>query len=312
MTIDVYTGTPGAGKTLHATAVGLDAQHRPGGTIANYEVTRPIRDKATGRPKWLYVPEDEMTPDFLMEHARLYHKIGKESQGLLIIDEAHRVLNSRNWMDRNALGGRTRMVRFLSEHRHFGYDVILIAQGDLMLDKQVRFLIENQVKHATLDQLAWWLHFLRAIRLKVFVQIHWNYQFKQMGGYLSVGTPFPAGRGRYDFQAMRKRAWAAASAPLDAAPALAASASGRQDDASGTPEHSGEAGQVVQLNVSKLDQVEFSLTGFDLNGGSEHANAHDDFLVGEVVDSQLSRHVVSPNPADDVVPMLIRLTRKRT
>ena len=193
MTIRLYSGTPGSGKTLHAVEDGLMAQRRPGGVIANFPITKPKR--------WDYVREDEMTPAYFMERARAWSDSGKESQALVIIDEAHRILNSRSgWNgDRDEQGKRLELLRFLSEHRHFGYDVLLIAQSDLMLDKQARALIEIEVKHLKANQRWWWLPF------PVFIRVEKWYSMSHMKGRLEF-VFFPMGRGRYDHQAMRKRA----------------------------------------------------------------------------------------------------------
>lgn len=42
-------------------------------------------------------------------------------------------------------------IKFFSQHRKFGFNVILIAQSDKMLDKQIRSLIEYDVKHIKMN-----------------------------------------------------------------------------------------------------------------------------------------------------------------
>ncbi len=177
---------------------------RHGGVIANFEITKPRVDKS-GRLKWLYVPEDEMTPEMLMDYSLKYARDGHESEILLIIDEAHRILNSRSWADKVAGQNRLLMLRFLSEARHFGYDVILISQSIEMLDKQARFLIEIEVKHVKANKRWWWLP------VPVFLQVEYWYNMPKFHGKLRVNW-LPVGKGRYDHQAMKKRQRAAASA----------------------------------------------------------------------------------------------------
>lgn len=41
-------------------------------------------------------------------------------------------------------------VNFFANHRHFNFDVILIAQNDRMLDRQIRGLLEYDIKHRAL------------------------------------------------------------------------------------------------------------------------------------------------------------------
>ena len=41
-------------------------------------------------------------------------------------------------------------VNFFANHRHYNFDVILIAQNDRMLDRQIRGLLEYDMKHRAL------------------------------------------------------------------------------------------------------------------------------------------------------------------
>ena len=41
-------------------------------------------------------------------------------------------------------------INFFANHRHFGFEIILITQQDRMLDRQIRGLIEYEVKHRAL------------------------------------------------------------------------------------------------------------------------------------------------------------------
>lgn len=199
MTVYCYEGTPGSGKTLHATGEGLIAQRRPGGVVANYRITKP-KVRADGSPRWLYVPESDMSPQFLRDHALRYHRLGKESEGLLIIDECHRILNSRTtWTGRSQVAKpQLELVRFLAEHRHFGFDVILIIQNLQMLDKHARFLIEFRQKHFKWNRF-WWMAWCP---IPIFGSVTYNAQFSQMKGQLGP-LMLPWGLGKYDHQAMR-------------------------------------------------------------------------------------------------------------
>lgn len=196
----VYEGTPGSGKTLHATEEAIIAMRgRPGGVVANYRVKRELR-RRDGSSKWVYRPQEEVTPAFLIEHARRWHRPGRESEGLIVLDECHRVLNSRTtWTGRREVAGpQLELVRFLAEHRHFGYDVILVIQNLQMLDKHARFLAELRVKHFKWN--TFW--FLRWFPLPIFGRVTYNAQFPTMKGRLSFSTGIMA-YGRYDYQAMR-------------------------------------------------------------------------------------------------------------
>lgn len=46
------------------------------------------------------------------------------------------------------------MDNFFAEHRHLGYDIILISQNDRMLDRQIRSLIEYNYIHRKVSQFG--------------------------------------------------------------------------------------------------------------------------------------------------------------
>jgi zona occludens toxin len=231
VTVYLFSGTPGSGKTLHAVERGLAAQRRRGGVLANFEITKAKR--------WAYVREDEMTPELLQERAMEWIDSGRESQALVIVDEAHRILNSRTWNDKGAVAGRLALLRFLSEHRHYGYDVILVAQSDIMLDKQARPLIEVEVKHFKLNQRYWWLP------LPVFMRVEKWYGMPHMKGKLDF-VFMPIGRGRYDHQAMGKRMRAALEAKRSRPPAAV--------DLRGVGHESDHDGRTFRQQVAQLEK----------------------------------------------------------
>lgn len=57
---------------------------------------------------------------------------------LVVLDEVHKWINSREW----ASDQNKRFAEWGAEHRHDGYDVILITQDINKVDKQIRSLIE--------------------------------------------------------------------------------------------------------------------------------------------------------------------------
>ena len=95
------------------------------------------------RGKFIYMPNDGLTVDFLVKFARENHDRRKEHQTLVVIDEAGIKFNCRMWQDKDRFG----WLNFLSQHRKFGYDIILISQADVMLDKQIRQFIEIEHNH---------------------------------------------------------------------------------------------------------------------------------------------------------------------
>lgn len=265
VTIEVFEGTPGSGKTLHATEEGLIAMRRPGGVIANYMVTRP-RLRSDGSSKWVYLSAEEMTPDRLMAHADRYHRRGRESEGLLIIDECHRVLNSRTtWTGRQKVAGdQMRLVQFLAEHRHFGYDVLLVVQNMEMLDKHARFLAEYRVKHFKANHF-WWLAWLP---IPLFGRVKYNAQFRAMKGRLNFSFGLLT-RGRYDYLAMREKV-GGAFASVRLAPPPVSLYPGR-DDGMSLDFKKPYQGESSDAFFRRLEGAEPKFQGFDdvaaLDGG---------------------------------------------
>ncbi len=78
-----------------------------------------------------------------MEYAFKNHKLGKEGQTLLCVDECQVIYNAREFSSKQ----RMEWIKFYSQHRKLGYNVILVAQNDRMIDRQIRSLIEYEVKH---------------------------------------------------------------------------------------------------------------------------------------------------------------------
>lgn len=151
MAIDLYSGTPGSGKSLHAAKRILDWSRQGKPVITNFEVDLSKYPKA----KQFYVDDDELTPDFLVKFSREYfegRKLTKKDEDtiLLVIDECQLIFNSREYQKKD----RKSWIKLFSTHRHLGYHVILIAQMDKMLDKQIRGLIEYEFIHRKLSNFG--------------------------------------------------------------------------------------------------------------------------------------------------------------
>lgn len=145
MSIWLYTGTPGSGKSYHAARDIVSRLKRGGGLIANF----PVKEAAVKRCKahCEYWDNSELTAERLVAYALEHHEIGKEGQTLVIVDECQVIFNCRDFgrKDRNA------WVQFFAQHRKLGFNVILITQSDRMIDKQIRSLVEEEVKHRKLN-----------------------------------------------------------------------------------------------------------------------------------------------------------------
>lgn len=143
--IRLYSGTPGSGKSLHNAKDVINRSRFGKPVIGNFPCDLSKYPKAN----YTYVPNYELTPDFLMNYSREYFK-GKpirEGKLLLVIDECQLMFNSRDWQQK----GRNEWLSFFTQHRKFGYDVTLIAQFDRMIDKQLRGVIEYEYVHRKLS-----------------------------------------------------------------------------------------------------------------------------------------------------------------
>lgn len=148
--ITAFTGVPGGGKSLHAAQEIKDAIEKKGiPVIANFDVNRPLLGKSLLKRKemgtFYHLMNSQITPEHLIEFSKEHYKTHDFSEAgiLLVIDEAQLMFNARTWSDSK----RSDWVYFFTNSRHFGYRVILICQFLEMLDKQIRSVIEIEVKH---------------------------------------------------------------------------------------------------------------------------------------------------------------------
>lgn len=144
--IELYSGTPGSGKSVHlAKEIRSRLKTSRCVIIGNFYIDAVSIKKKKGI--YLMVENYRLTPERLLSFARKYTKYKKrrlrEGEILLIIDEAQLLFNAREWQSL----GRKGWLSFFTQHRHYGYDVILAAQFDRMLDRNVRCLIEYDNIH---------------------------------------------------------------------------------------------------------------------------------------------------------------------
>ena len=146
--ISLYSGTPRSGKSLHAAdkIIWRSRLGRP--VIANFTCNLAKYKKA----QFTYCPNADLTPEYLIEYAQQYFqgKPIREGEILLVIDEAQLMFNSLDTRRR----GRHDWLRFFTLHGKLGYDIILIAQNDRMIDRQVRGLIEYEYIHRKLSNFG--------------------------------------------------------------------------------------------------------------------------------------------------------------
>lgn len=162
--IDLYTGTPGSGKSLHcAERIRAYIHYLKSPVIANFEVKAGIC-KPRGYGSFFYVPNKYISPDFFYDFSEVYRKRKKlhrlqEDSILVIIDEAQIIFNARTWSKPERMG----WISFFSQHRKLGYHIILVCQYNEMIDKQIRCLIEYEYLHRKVKNIGLWGRILSMI-----------------------------------------------------------------------------------------------------------------------------------------------------
>lgn len=193
MAIDLYSGTPGSGKSLHLARVIYDTCNRKSDkmVICNFDVDT----KSFKHPdRFFYIPNEKLDADLLiilgMVNIKTFKEYGKiQGSTILIIDECQLLFNARSWNE----GGRADWIKFFTQHRKLGFYVILVAQFDQMIDKQIRALIENQYVHRKMSSMGFIAFLLKTLlRHDLFLCIETFYPLK-----LKTGQEFLLAKNRY-------------------------------------------------------------------------------------------------------------------
>jgi len=168
--IEVQQGTPGSGKSAAAVARAILHLRKGGVVAANFSLIDGWSDEVAKRnlfgrfsPEYRYKLSSSLYKRFYRvdslsairsinprsEAVGVYRDNGKysEGNGLLILDEAQLVFNSRKW-DKN-MG----WIEFFTQHRKLGWNVILIAHTIEMLDSQIRPLAEYESRFRNMQKL---------------------------------------------------------------------------------------------------------------------------------------------------------------
>nr|DAX09259.1 MAG TPA: zonular occludens toxin [Inoviridae sp.] len=177
--IELYSGTPGSGKSLHVAKIIRERLRMYNCVIiGNFYVNQNTVKKRKGT--YIYVDNSRLEPErlikFAIRYARHKGRRLKEDELYLFIDEAQLLFNSRDWQLIKTSG----WVSFYSQHRKLGFYIGLIAQFDRMLDRQIRSLVENEIKHRKVSRAGLFgkiLGFFTGDNLFIYIKI-W-YPMKQ-------------------------------------------------------------------------------------------------------------------------------------
>jgi len=172
--IRFYTGTPGSGKSLRATREILLYLEKGRNVIANYPIIMTKKAVKKGGT-FYYWDIKEMTSDNLKAFHKKHHKRIKgreeEPQTLLVIDECQMEYNTRTWQERKRERGD--IIEFYSKHRKMFFEVILIAQNEMMVDKQIRNLAEYEVHHRNANNFGNIGIFFKLLRIRIFCAVEY-------------------------------------------------------------------------------------------------------------------------------------------
>jgi hypothetical protein len=155
--ITILTGAPGHGKSYASVKMIDDFVHD-----GKYVVTNvPLRADFAYQMAIHHTFLAKFRKEKVAEKAAFYHSLvhvctdideivkvrfqGQgEGRGKVVIDEAHRVMNVRGSARGESTEARQRksVVAYVSAHRHYGADVVLITQSFGNLDLQIRNLFE--------------------------------------------------------------------------------------------------------------------------------------------------------------------------
>lgn len=173
--IDVLQGALGSGKSAAATSIALDHIRRGGVVAANFSLVDGWADSIASKHIFSFFSDDYRYKTACSYWKRFYRIDGidavrkinpreestgiyekrkngfSEGHGLLIIDEAHMFMNTRDSMKRSSVNRD--WISFLTQSRKLGWNVILIAHTIDMIDSQVRCLCEYESRFRNLNKV---------------------------------------------------------------------------------------------------------------------------------------------------------------
>lgn len=178
--IYLYSGTPGSGKSLHmASDILAKLRIKKQNVIANFPINEDVVSKSLFGSKnktgtFIYKDNSELTVKFLVDYARKNHKLGKEGQCLICLDECQILFNPREFSKHD----RLQWIEFFTQHRKLGYNVILVTQNDRLLDRQIRCLVEYEIRHRKVNNFK----IGRFLPIKAFAAVQYWYGVRERLG----------------------------------------------------------------------------------------------------------------------------------
>lgn len=184
--ITFMSGTPGSGKSLEAAhEVEFWIRTYKRNVIANVQYSRDFITRGKlGCGRFYYLDNVNFNPDFLYKYALKFHDLGVESQTLIVIDEAQVLFSPTACKLFTQENPRYRQdwLEFFTQHRHLGYDILLISQFDKLIDAQIRCLFEYNYVHRKANNFKTFGKLLTIFHVKMFVQVQYWYGCREKCG----------------------------------------------------------------------------------------------------------------------------------
>ena len=141
--ISIYTGREGSGKTRHLKKDIKRLIVKEGKTVITnigpYDEMPIEIDFNKGYGKYIYMPNEKLTPYWLKLYAKENHVQGKEGQSCIIIDDAGKFF-VENKVDE--------WVNFIAFYiKAYAYDIIMAELTDMHVTGAIRQFIEMEQYH---------------------------------------------------------------------------------------------------------------------------------------------------------------------
>lgn len=163
--VQTYTGTPGSGKSLHCAKEILFRLKQGKRVICNFPINESMIKKRY-KKNFLYLSDDNLTPHYLFEFARAFHKEMKEDQTFLYIDEAQRLFP----IDR-VYPLRKEWEQFFQLHRHYGFCIVLVTQNMSYINKGIRIQTEYEIRHRKVNNYGLFGLILTLLHIPLFCSL---------------------------------------------------------------------------------------------------------------------------------------------
>ena len=173
--VSLYSGTPGSGKSYHAACKIIEWLMQGYDVIANFPINMGYfsrrAEKGGKLGRFYCIENSDITPAFLRSFSLSHYEPGTKPACMVVIDECGVLFNPRNWQNCDRMG----WIDFLANHRKYRLEIVLISQTDMMIDKQIRPLIEKEYRHRNIRNHRFFGLLLHLLTGGLFVSLEFWY-----------------------------------------------------------------------------------------------------------------------------------------